>query len=151
MLLSDVKPSILRATGRNKNSEVTEEVLTHLIVGINSWISGLSIKDIETSLGGEPNSNSYTKKTCPRARELVATILPRGLSFIMGLITRIVSEVDPYDTQENLSPDVVDSLSAAIRLGYDTPEKLNFSFSNPDILSRVGVHQVYSRITRADE
>ncbi|MET1257577.1 hypothetical protein [Aliikangiella maris] len=63
----------------------------------------------------------------------------------MGLITRVVTEVDPYDAQENLSPDVVDSLSSAIRLGYDTPEKLRFSLSNPSILSRVGVHQAYSQ------
>lgn len=75
----------------------------------------------------------------------MGTVLPRALSFIMGLITRVVTEVNPYHLQENLSPDVVDSLSAAIRLGYNTHEKLNFSFSNPSILSRVGVHRTYSQ------
>jgi len=61
----------------------------------------------------------------------------------MGLITRIVTEVNPYEAQGDLSSDVVDSLSTALRLGYDTPEKLSFSFSNPGILSRVGAHQAY--------
>jgi len=145
LLLSDVRSSILGATGKNKRGEITEEVLNDLIPGINSWISGLPLREVELSLGGDPDSNSQTKKSCPRVRELVGSVLPRGLSFIMGLITRVVTENDPYDTQENLSPDVVESLSTAIRLGYDTPEKLNFSFSNPSILSRVGVHQAYSQ------
>jgi hypothetical protein len=145
LLLSDVRSSILGATGKNKNGEITEEVLNELIPGIYSWISGLPLREVELALGGEPDSNTQTKRSCPRVRELISSVLPRGLSFIMGLITRVVTEVDPYDAQENLSPDVVDSLSAAIRLGYDTPEKLNFSFANPSILSRVGAHQAYSQ------
>jgi hypothetical protein len=145
VLLSDIRSSILGATGKKKNGEITEEVLRDLIPGINSWISGMPLREVELALGGDPDSNSQTKKSCPRMRELVGSVLPRGLTFIMGLITRVVTEIDPYDTQENLSSDVVDSLSTAIRLGYDTPEKLNFSFSNPSILSRVGVHQAYSQ------
>lgn len=145
LLLSDVSSSILGATGNIKSGDITEKALSDLIPGINAWIFGRPLKDIELALGGEPDSNNQTKKSCPRARELVGTVLPRALSFIMGLITRVVTEVDPYDVQDNLSPEVVDSLSPAIRLGYDTHEKLNFSFSNPSILSRVGVHRIYSQ------
>ena len=140
----DVELSILGATGNNKNGDITEQVLNDLIPGINAWIFGLPLNEIELALGGEPYSNSQTKKSCPRARELVGTVLPRAFSFIMGLVTRVVTEVNPYEIQENLSPDVVDCLSTAIRLGYDTPQKLNFAFSNPLILSRVGVHRAYS-------
>jgi len=143
LLLADVKSSILGATGNNKNGEITEQVLSDLMPGINAWISGLSLKEVETALGGEPDSNTQTKKSCPRMRELVTSVLPRGLSFIMGLITRVVAEVAPYEIQDNLSPDVIDSLSTAIRLGYDTPEKLKFSFSHPSILSRVAMHKAY--------
>lgn len=145
LLLFDARSSILGATGNNKSGYITEQVLNDLIPGINAWIFGRPLKEIELALGGEPDSNNQTKKSCPRARELVGTVLPRALSFIMGLITRVVTEVNPYHLQENLSPDVVDSLSAAIRLGYNTHEKLNFSFSNPSILSRVGVHRTYSQ------
>ncbi|GGZ58379.1 DEAD/DEAH box helicase [Paraglaciecola chathamensis] len=144
LLLFDTRSSILGATGNNKSGDITEQVLNDLIPGINAWIFGLPLKDIEFALGGEPDSNSQTKKSCPRARELVGTVLPRAFSFIMGLVTRVVAEVNPYEMQENLSPDVVDCLSTAIRLGYDTPQKLNFAFSNPLILSRVGVHRAYS-------
>jgi hypothetical protein len=144
LLLFDARSSILGATGNDKNGNITEQVLNDLIPGINAWIFGLPLNEIELALGGEPDSNSQTKKSCPRARELVGTVLPRAFSFIMGLVTRVVTEVNPYEMQENLSPDVVDCLSTAIRLGYDTPQKLNFAFSNPLILSRVGVHRAYS-------
>lgn len=62
----------------------------------------------------------------------------------MGLITRVMSEVNPYEAQQGLSSDVVEALSPAIRLGYDTPEKLAFSFANPNILSRVNVHIAFA-------
>lgn len=143
LLLFDVKMSVLGATGRNKNADLSDDVLDALSPGIFSWLDGSPLKNVEIALGGNPDSNNPTAKMCPRARELVGTILPRGLSFIMGLVTRIVTEINPYDSQESLSPEVVETLSPAIRLGYDCPEKLAFSIANPAILSRVGVHQAF--------
>jgi hypothetical protein len=64
----------------------------------------------------------------------------------MGLITRVVTEVHPYKIQESLSSEVVEALSPAIRLGYDSQEKLSFSFANPRILSRVGMHRAFSAV-----
>lgn len=144
LLLFDVKMSVLGATGRNKNGDLSDDVLDALSPGIYTWLDGLPLKNVEIALGGSPDSDNPTARACPRARELVGTILPRGLSFVMGLVTRVVTEINPYDSQESLSPEVVEALSAAIRLGYDNPEKLAFSIANPDILSRVGVHQAYS-------
>ncbi|MCZ4253816.1 MULTISPECIES: DEAD/DEAH box helicase [Alteromonadales] len=145
LLLFDVKMSILGATGRNKNGELSDDVLDALSLGVRAWLSGFPLRDIEIALGGNPDSDNATAKACPRARELVGTVLPRGLSFIMGLVTRIVTEISPYDNQESLSSEVVEALSTAIRLGYDSPEKLAFSFSNSAILSRVGVHQAFNQ------
>ena len=145
LFLFDVRSSVLGATGLDKSGIVTDEVLDQLFQGICAWISGLPLRCVELALGGSPNSIRATNKVCPRARELVSTVLPRGFSFIMGLVTRVVTEVDPFDKQESLSRAVVEALSPAIRLGYDTPEKLAFSFANPEILSRVGVHQEYSQ------
>jgi len=145
LLLFDVKMSILGATGRNKNGELSDDVLDALSPGVRAWLSGFPLRDVEIALGGNPDSDHATAKACPRARELVGTVLPRGLSFIMGLVTRIVTEISPYDNQESLSSEVVEALSTAIRLGYDSPEKLAFSFSNSAILSRVGVHQAFNQ------
>jgi hypothetical protein len=144
VLLYDVSTSILGAVGRNKNDPLTNEALDELIPGISSWIKGQSISDVDRALGGNPDINAATAKACPRARELVSSVLPRGLSFIMGLITRVVTEVDPYESQEELSADIVDALSPAIRLGYDSPEKLAFSMVNPGILSRVAMHHAFA-------
>ncbi|HEO9032046.1 TPA: DEAD/DEAH box helicase [Serratia marcescens] len=143
LLLFDVKMSVLGATGRNKNGDLSDDVLDALSPGIFSWLDGSPLKNVEIALGGNPDSDNSTAKACPRARKLVGTILPRGLSFVMGLVTRVVTEINPYDSQESLSPEVVEALSTAIRLGYDTPEKLAFSIANPAILSRVGVHQAF--------
>lgn len=145
LLLFDVKTSILGATGRNKNSDITDDVLDELSQGIFSWLIGSPLKNVEIALGGNPDSGTATEKLCPRARELVGTVLPRGLSFIMGLVTRVVTEINPYDSQESLSSEVIEALSPAIRLGYDCPEKLAFSIANPAILSRVGIHRAFMK------
>jgi len=144
VLLFEVQTSILGSVGRSKNEPLSNEALDNLIPGIISWISGQSISDIDRALDGNPDSSAATAKSCPRARELVSSVLPRGLSFIMGLITRVVSEVNPYEAQPGLSLDVVEALSPAIRLGYDAPEKLAFSFANPKIFSRVEMHRAFS-------
>lgn len=144
LLLFDVNGSILGATGRKKTDDVTGEVLRDLMPGIKSWISGSPVSEIESALGGDPNSPKATSKSCPRARELIGSVLPRGLSFVMGLITRVVTDINPYDQQEDLSPEIVDVLSTAVRRGYDSPEKITYAFSNPAILSRVVVHRSYN-------
>jgi hypothetical protein len=80
-------------------------------------------------------------RTCPRARELVSSIIPRGFSFIIGLVSHVVAEVDPFDEQEELSRQLVECLGTAVRKGFDSPEKVFFASENPGILSRVQVHQ----------
>ena len=143
LLLFEVKPSILKATGNSKEADITEDIFNNLHKGVVAWISGEPLCKVETELGGDPDANP-DEISCPRSRELIGSVLPRGLSFIMGLISRLVEETDPYKVQENLTREVVSSLPTAIRLGYDSPEKLNFSLSNPQIISRVAVHQKYS-------
>lgn len=143
VFLYDVTSSILGATGHGKSENLTAEIMDELTPGINSWLSGCPLNEIEQALGGDPDANAITKQICPRARELISSVIPRGLSFVMGLLTRIIEEINPYETQESLSPEIIESLSTAVRLGYDLPEKLSFAFSNPKILSRVGVHQEF--------
>ena len=145
LLLYDVKLSILGATGRKKEDEVTDDVLDVVFNGVKAWLTGLPLRDVEIALGGDPESGMQTNQSCPRARELVTVVLPRGLSFIIGLVSRIVTDLDPYDNQESLLPGIVDNLSTAIRLGYDSPEKITFAIENPKILSRVGVHQAFMK------
>ena len=145
-LLSDVKGAVLGATGSKKgeDSQITSDSLDALLPGLRAWIQGSPLCEIEVLLGGEPNSTKAGERMCPRARDLVGTVIPRGLSFVIGLVSHVVEEVDPFEEQEELGEELVEALGAAVRKGFDTPEKLVFATENPTILSRVQVHQAWA-------
>jgi len=143
-LLYDVKRAILGACGKKKDGELTPDALTLILPGLLAWIRGAPLAEIEKELGGDPDSSSPTKRMCPRARELVGSIVPRGLSFVVGLVSHVIEEVDPFDVQQALSRQLVESLSPAIRKGFDTPEKVTFASQNPTILSRVQLHSLWN-------
>jgi len=144
-LVYDVKRSVLGACGRKKDGEITGEELTFILPGLLAWIGGKPLAYIEKELGGNPDAGSLTKQVCPRARELVGGVIPRSLSFVMGLVSHVVKEVDPFDAQENLSHQLVECLGTAVRKGYDTPEKVFFAGNHPTILSRVQMHELWSQ------
>jgi len=144
-LLGDVLKSIIAAVGKTANDQLVEGDIAKLLPGIRAWITGQPIREIEIALGGTPDSKSArTKRLCPRARELVGTIIPRGLSFTLGLISKIAKGLDPFETQLALSQQVVEALSAAVRKGFDTPEKLFFASQHKSILSRVQMHEAFA-------
>lgn len=144
ILLFDVNGAILAATGHKKTDPLTGDIMAELLPGILGWIEGRSLRDIELILGGKPDEKAYTLRVCPRARELVSSVIPRGLSFIMGVVAHIVEDLDPFDQQDDLDRGVVEALSPAVRRGYDTPEKLSFATENKAILSRVQAHTAWS-------
>jgi superfamily II DNA/RNA helicase len=144
-LLHDVKGAVLGASGRKKDGELTAEALSGLLPGLLAWIQGEPVCAIEAALGGEPDSASPAKQVCPRARELISSVIPRGFSFVIGLVSHVVEEVDPFDEQENLSRQLVECLGTAVRKGCDSPEKVFFAGENPGILSRVQVHDSWAQ------
>lgn len=148
VLLYDVQGSVCAATGRKKAAELGADEVADLVPGINSWIKGLPLRDVEISLGGDPDSTTNNARVCIRARELISSVIPRGLSFIMGLVTHVAKEINPYDAQEELSKDLVEILGTAVRLGFDTPEKALFAINNPRILSRVQAHNAFNNTNK---
>ncbi len=147
-LLGDVSKSVIAVVGKTANEQLVEGDVAMLLPGLRAWITGLPIRQIELALHGAPDSkNARTKRLCPRARDLVGTIVPRGLSFTLGLISKILRDIDPFAAQPTLSPQVVESLSAAVRKGYDTPEKLFFASQHTSILSRVQMHEAFANRT----
>ena len=131
-------------TGGKKDGEVGADTLDGLLPGVKAWILEKPIAEIEISLGGNPLAASDTKRICPRSRELVGTVIPRTLSFILSIVSYVVTELDPFDTQEELSRELVESLGTAVRLGYDSVEKLNFSTQNANLLGRVQAHRAWA-------
>jgi len=86
-LLYDVKRAVLGACGAKKDGELTVKELNAILPGLLAWAQGKPLAEIEKQLGGDPNSSSSSKRVCPRARELVGSVVPRGFSFIMGLVS----------------------------------------------------------------
>lgn len=143
LLLEDVARAARAATGGKKDGEVGADTLNSLLPGIKAWISGKPIADIEIALGGNPNAASDSQRICPRARELVGTVIPRAFSFILSIVSYVVTELDPFDAQKELSRELVESLGTAVRLGYNSVEKLTFATQNASLLSRVQVHRAW--------
>lgn len=144
-LLGDVSKSIIAMVGKTADEELAEGDILKLLPGLRGWITGLPIRQIEIDLGGDPNNlTSRTKRLCPRARDLIGTIIPRGLSFTLGLISKIVKDLDPFEAQPTVDQALVEALSATVRKGYDTPDKLFYASQHKSILSRVEMHEKYA-------
>ncbi|MCG6560729.1 DEAD/DEAH box helicase [Ruegeria sp. 1NDH52C] len=144
-LLGDTKAGILSAAGKTQTDPLDEAVLRHILPGILSWIAGAPLSEIDRVLGGEPSSPAITKRTCPRARALASAVIPRGYSFVLGLVAHVVKELDPFDKQEDLDQQVVEVMSTALRLGFDTADKLFFARDNKDALGRVQAHLLWQQ------
>lgn len=144
-LLHDVNRPILGACGYSKDGHISASELNLILPGILAWIRGRPLSDIEVELGGEPQSTTFAKRICPRARELVGTVIPRGLSFVVGLVSHIVLEMGVVDSRDGVDAVLVESLATAIRKGYDTPDKVLFAVQNPNVLSRVQVHRLWEQ------
>jgi hypothetical protein len=147
-LLSDVRRSVLGAVGSKKDGELTAEGFRKVLPGVRAWIKGKPLVEIEKKLGGNPASSAG--RLCPRARELVGSVIPRSLSFIMGLVSHVVLEADPFEQQESLEREVVEYLGTAVRKGYDTVDKVIFAGEHPDVLSRVRMHEMYDEEDNED-
>jgi hypothetical protein len=140
----DVATAVRGATGWAKKGEVSVEVLDDLLPGINAWIEGKPIAIIETLLKGNPNGGTEAERICPRSRDLIGTVVPRGLSFVLGIVSSAVLELDPFDQQEGLSRELIEALSTSVRLGFDTLEKQMFAISNTKLLGRVQAHEAWA-------
>lgn len=142
-LLGDVEKSAVIAAGKKADSPITDAVLDTLLTGIAAWIGGKPLNEIQRALGGNPDGKPESSKLCLRARELIATFIPRGLSFAVGVVARMAEELDATSSQSSLDLELLQSLASAVRRGFDTVEKLQFANSNRDVLGRVKLHRFY--------
>ncbi len=146
-LLGDTQPGLLTAAGQPQSTVLTEDILRHVLRGIIAWVSGAPLSEIEQILGGEPESDAITKRTCPRARALASAVIPRGYSFVMGMVAHVTKDVYPFDLQEDLDQQMVECMSTALRLGFDSAEKLFFAHDT-NALGRVEAHILWQQKMR---
>jgi hypothetical protein len=120
----------------NSVGPVDEDVLAEVRQAITGWVRGRTIAEIEVLLGGDPESSSATARTCPRSRELIGSVIPRAISFVLSIVSYTVLDLDSFGDQDDLEREVVESLSTAVRLGFDDVEKLKFAAEHPKIWAR---------------
>jgi hypothetical protein len=139
-LLEREKRSILRAVGLKSDGEFQADALQLLEPGVVAWIKGLPLNQVEQALGGNPATS--TEKLCPRARTLATSIVPLGLSFISGLVARILKGM-ASESILSTTPSI-DCLATAVRRGFDSPAKIAFAELRTKLLSRVDVHTAFA-------
>ena len=137
LLLFDVAGAARASTGRKKAGVVDADVLDDLRPAVTAWVKGKTVSEIEVILGGDPASGKA--QSCPRSREMIGSVIPRAISFILSIVTYTVLDLDPFSEQGDLDREVVESLSTAVRLGFDDVEKMKFATDNAeDIGARSG-------------
>ncbi|MFG0643217.1 DEAD/DEAH box helicase [Delftia sp. WSY_22] len=143
-LLLDVRKAALSAAGRAATDTLGASTLRALEPAVIAWVSGEPLNEIERILKGDPDSGMATLLLLPRARDLTSSFIVRGLSFIAGVVARMVVELDIEPTAEDESLSVINGLSAAIRRGFDSPEKLAFANRHAEVLGRVELHRIFA-------
>jgi hypothetical protein len=147
-LLIDVQRSINAAIGRAVMNPVDAGALEALRLPSHAWLGGVPLNDIERMLGGNPDS-SAAALMLPRAREFVGTVIPRSVSFVLGVVARMAEELAVAEQQLDISTDILQSLSACARRGFDTSAKLEYANADRTLIGRVEVHRAYAEMIAA--
>lgn len=143
-LLAGVQDAALKAAGETTKGELTKGTLAAIEPGVIAWLQGRPFNEIERILKGDPDATAPTKAMCPRARALTSTFIVRGLSFVAGVVSRMVVEMEIGLDDAGEASDVIRALSVAVRRGFDNSEKLTFANRHPQISSRVELHRAYA-------
>lgn len=142
-LLRDIHGNILASCGRPKTSEIRHEDLDQICKALTAWVKGETVQSIELILGGKPIGGSATETACPRSRELVGNVIPRGMSFTLGLVAHVLSEIVPIDERDDIDRQLIECMGTLLRKGYLSPEMMFFAIDRKDLLSRVQVHKAW--------
>jgi hypothetical protein len=144
-LLREIIGRLNASTGRPKHSDYSPETLDRIELGVRGWLQGHTVRDIEVTLGGNPDSILKSEIVCPRARELIGTVVPRGIAYVVTLVVMTLGTIEGA-ALEGSAGDVVKSLAFAVRKGLDSPQKVRFALKNQAILSRVQLHNAFARV-----
>ncbi len=141
-LLGRERRAIVGAVGEKASAPLTAKALATLLPGVEAWLAGRTLSDIEIALGGNPKTKK--ERHCPRARHLVTGVVPLSLTFVMGLVAGTAKELAASGKGIAVPNSVLDCLPSAMRRGFDTPAKLAFAELRKNLLSRVHLHRTYA-------
>jgi hypothetical protein len=144
-LFADVGSNICTMLGKSAKIGVKSGDFVKLLPALKAWVTGKTIREIEIALEGTRDSSSERQRICPRTRELLGALIPRGLSFTLGLISKVMKDLEMSDTHPDIDMHLVEILAAAVRKGYDSPEKLAYASQHKSILSPVQMHAAFAQ------
>jgi hypothetical protein len=144
-LFRDVASDICAMLGKPAKVGVKSGDFMKLLPALKAWITGKAVREIEIALGGNPDAGSERQRICPRARELLGALIPRGLSFTLGLIAKVMKDLQTTETHPDIDMPLIETLAAAVRKGYDSPEKLAYASEHKTVLSRVQMHVAFAQ------
>jgi superfamily II DNA/RNA helicase len=142
-LLSDTARGVNASLGRGAELPLTGATMQALKPAARAWLEGRPLNEVETLLGGAPNGATASQRQLPRAREFVSSVVPRSLSFLAGVVARMVQELGLADDDADMDASVLRALSGAVRRGFDTVAKLEFANANRRLMGRVATHLAY--------
>ena len=143
-LLGREHSTILGAVGRKVKEPLSGDVMRELLPGVLAWLTGQPLRAIEIALGGNPDE--VKERACSRARRLVTSIVPMGLTFVSGLVARTAEEITVIAESTMIPHSVLECLPTAVRRGFDSPLKLAFAEIRTGLLSRVQTHQAFAEV-----
>ncbi|MHC4050148.1 DEAD/DEAH box helicase [Bradyrhizobium sp. 25ACV] len=144
-LFGDVTSDICAMLGKPAKEGLKSGDFVKLLPALKAWVTGRTIREIEIALGGNPDADSEKQRICPRARELLGALIPRGLSFTLGLVSKVMKDLETADTHPHVDMHLIETLAASVRKGYDTPEKLAYAALHKSVLSRVQMHAAFAQ------
>lgn len=143
-LLSDKARAVNTSPGRGAELTLTAGTMQALKPAARASLEGRPLNEVERLLGGTPNGATVSQRQLPRAREFISTVVPRGLSFLAGVVARMTQELGLAEDGDNGEP-VLRALSGAVRRGFDTVPKLEFANANRRLVGRVATHLAYEK------
>jgi hypothetical protein len=72
------------------------------------------------------------------------SLVPLGLTFVAGLVARTAQGFPEFVSGAVVPRYVIETLSTAVRRGFDDPAKLAFSEVTKGLLSRVQYHRAFA-------
>jgi uncharacterized protein with PIN domain len=142
--LFDGDASIIKAVVRGKKTggDLTGEEFERLRLALHAWVTGQPFQDIELALGVAARKVAR----CARARDLVLKIINRQLYMISAAVAELAKAKFVDSGIGNPFPALLECLAYAVRMGFDTPEKLAFAHLRPQLRTRVGAHRACARL-----
>jgi ATP-dependent RNA helicase HelY len=141
LLGNDAGTALYVMRGTKTGGDPTAAEFECLKSGLQAWLSGRPICDIERALGVEPEDLGK----CLRARDLLLKLASRPLYLVISAVAEIARSLCERRGVPIPTPALLEILPVAFRKGFDTPDKVAFAQARTKIRSRVELHNAFAR------